>query len=65
MKKGYGYWSDTEAPPLCKDTDGCVSTPADFTRSAAATGQTTAYTAANWSDVIGIAKDGHMIIGPY
>ena len=28
-------------------------------------GQDPTYTASNWDDVIGLAKDGHVIIGPY
>jgi len=65
LKKGYGFWNDSESPNLCKDTNGCVGNPAEFTRSKATSSQTAAYTASNWDEVIGIARDGHMIIGPY
>ena len=65
LKKDKGFWSDTEAPPLCRDTDFCVSYPGGFTRNFSKAGQDKAYTPENWEDVIGIAKDGHMIIGPY
>lgn len=65
LKKNEGYWNDSEAPPLCRDTNFCTSDPAGFSRNFAATGQSAAYTASNWDDVIGIARDGHMIIGPY
>lgn len=39
--------------------------PAGFGRNFAAEGQEPAYTQENWDEVIGIAKDGHVIIGPY
>ena len=65
LKKDKGFWSNTEAPPLCRDTDFCVDYPGGFTRNFAKAGQDKAYTPDNWDDVIGIAKDGHMIIGPY
>ena len=32
LKKDKGFWSDTEAPPLCRDTDFCVDYPGGFTR---------------------------------
>lgn len=65
IKKNQGYWSDSKAPPLCKENIDCMKKTADFTRAAAQSPQTPAYTAAKWDDVIGIARDGHMIIGPY
>ena len=65
LKKGFGYWDDKAAPPLCAETPGCTAAPGTFTLTAANAGQTPAYTKANWDEVIGIARDGHMIIGPY
>ena len=65
MKKDQGYWNDEESPPLCRDTDFCLSDTAGFTRNFAEDGQTAAYTADNWDEIIGIARDGHMIIGPW
>ena len=31
MVKNYGFWSDSAAPALCRDTGNCVSDPASFT----------------------------------
>lgn len=31
MVKDYGFWSDSAAPALCRDTGNCVSDPASFT----------------------------------
>ena len=65
MVKGYGYWSDTEAPPLCRDTDDCVADPAAFTMAATAYGQSVYYSQSTWDSPIGLARDGHIVIGPY
>ena len=65
MIKGYGYWSDTDAPPLCRDKDSCTTATGTFTKSAAAPSKTVFYSGANYDEPIGLARDGHMIIGPY
>lgn len=31
LKKDQGFWSDSVAPALCRDTSGCVSSPAQTT----------------------------------
>ena len=65
LKKGKGYFSDSQPPPECLSTDNCLADPADFTMNKSWNNQPLAYTAENWDDVIGLAKDGHVIIGPY
>ena len=65
FKKNKGWWSDTASPPLCRDTDFCTTSTAVFSRQQGSSSQESAYTASNWDDVIGIARDGHVIIGPY
>ena len=65
MHKNLGYWSDTDSPPLCRDSSGCVSGTGAFTLAAASTSQSVAYTASNWDTPIGLARDGHLILGPY
>ena len=59
IKKNEGFSNDSTAPALCKDSGDCTSDTAVYTRSSGA------FTAENWDDVIGIARDGHVIIGPY
>ena len=65
MEKNKGYWSDTVAPPLCRDTGDCVDSPGPYQLSASAYGQSVTYSAATWDSPIGLAKDGHVILGPY
>ena len=59
IKKNEGYWNDSAAPALCRESGECTSKTGEFTRTSGA------YTAENWDEVIGIARDGHVIIGPY
>ena len=33
-KKGYGYWNDSESPPLCRGFDDCTATPGPFSLAA-------------------------------
>jgi len=61
LNKNYGFWSDTEAPALCKDTDNCVTKQGPFNKDAS----NSFYTARNWDKPIGLARDGHIILGPY
>ena len=65
LKEGKGWASKTEAPTACRTTEDCLSAPLNFITTTAASGQEPAYTADNWDDVIGLARDGHMIIGPH
>ena len=65
LKRDFGGWSDTEAPNLCSSYDDCILRTGSFTRSYVTDNQTKAYTRYNWDDVIGLARDGHVIIGPY
>ena len=65
LKKNLGWWSDSESPPLCRDQQFCTTHPSGFARNFSADGLDLPYTKDNWDDVIGIARDGHMIIGPY
>jgi len=65
MRKDYGYWSDTEAPDLCRDIDDCLNDTANYMKTGSLSGQTDTYTAANWDDPIGLGMDGHVLLGPY
>ena len=38
--EGKGYFSTSDAPPLCRDEGNCASAPAEFTLNNAASGQT-------------------------
>ena len=63
--EGYGYASKTDAPPLCRDTDGCTTEPAKMTMNNSRNNQVPYFTAENWDKPVGLAKDGHLIMGPY
>ena len=68
IKKGYGFASTTEAPTLCINSanDECMNSPSTYVTTKANSGQTSPF--ANTSDyggLIGLAKDGHVIVGPY
>lgn len=65
MRKGKGWWGDIFAPPLCASKDGCTTDPYDFTIAATAPNQTDSptYSADTWDSPIGLAKDGHVIMG--
>lgn len=67
LVKDYGYWSDTDAPSLCRDAadDACLTATDDFTIAAADASAGSFYTADNWDGPIGLARDGHIILGPY
>ena len=52
--------STTDAPALCKDTDGCtLENLSQFILDAGY------YDSSNNGGIIGIAKDGHLLVGPY
>mmetsp|Transcript_41063 Transcript_41063/g.53856 ORF Transcript_41063/g.53856 Transcript_41063/m.53856 type:complete len:244 (+) Transcript_41063:567-1298(+) len=66
--KNYGYWSSTHAPPLCKSTTNCTTAPWTMNKAAGTNNgvaQQSYFTAANWDKPIGLARDGHLIMGPY
>ena len=65
LVKDQGYWSNSEAPPLCRNSPGCLTGAAAFTKSAFIQGQPEAYSTFMWDTPIGLARDGHVIIGPY
>ena len=65
LVKNYGFWSDSESPALCRDTSNCASDPANFTLNNALSSQTVFYSASTWDSPIGLARDGHVILGPY
>ena len=65
LVKDYGYWNDSEAPPLCREFNDCVNNTGTFTKGAAESGQNSFYSASNWDKPIGLARDGHIILGPY
>lgn len=52
------YTSTTVVPKMCKDTDGCKDYPADW-------GLGSWTTVSNYGGDVGIARDGHVIKGPY
>ena len=62
---GYGFHSTTDAPALCRATTNCTTKPAEVTMGAGSNSQSTYFSASNYDKPIGIARDGHMIIGPY
>lgn len=64
--EGKGYHSKTTVPPLCKDTSNCISDTSSFVKSAksaANAGNALPYPAPD-SNVYGLAKDGHLMVGP-
>ena len=63
--KNYGFWHGTEAPALCRKTSGCTTAPATMTMGTGVNSQSSFFTKANWDKPIGIARDGHLIMGPY
>ena len=65
MRKDLGYWNDQKAPALCRDTGICVDDPENFTLTGAAPGKGLTYEASTWDTPIGLARDGHIIIGPH
>ena len=58
-KKGNGSASTSAAPGMCKDSDDCKKDPISFAISKSYTDTST------YGMIIGLAKDGHLIYGPY
>ena len=65
LVKDYGFWDDSEAPALCADVAECTSDTPTYLMNKAKSGQTSFYVAGNWDKPIGLALDGHLIMGPY
>ena len=68
VRKGYGFASTTEAPVLCADSanDECMTNPSSYVTTKANSGQTSPYAdTSDYGGLIGLAKDGHVIVGPY
>ena len=66
MHKSRGHHSQTAVPDLCRDASGCLTSTNTYMRDSVNTVNTDyTYTAATYDTPIGLAKDGHVIIGPY
>ena len=59
LEKGNGWASTSVAPDMCINTEACRNDPVKFALDNAYTNTST------YGNIIGFAKDGHMIIGPY
>ena len=63
MRKDLGHWSNTKAPGLCKDRDGCEDDPLNYVLTQKRPNNAAvAYSAETWDEPIGLAKDGHIIL---
>ena len=38
LKKNQGYWSDSQSPPLCSETENCLTSTSEFVTSNSASG---------------------------
>ena len=68
VKPGFGFASTTEAPPLClrSANDECMTNPSNYVLTKANSGQVSPFAdKSDYGGVIGLAKDGHIIVGPY
>ena len=65
MVKDYGFWDDSAAPELCTAATGCMADPPKYLMENARAGQTSHFVAGKWDVPIGLALDGHLIMGPY
>jgi len=61
LVKDYGFWDDSVSPNLCKNDESCYTTAGDFTLAAS----NNFYVKSNWDKPIGLARDGHIILGPW
>jgi len=58
MKESSTYWSETDIPRMCTDTDDCKDYPWSW--------GTQAWTDnTSYGGNVGLARDGHVIKGPY
>jgi hypothetical protein len=51
--------SKTTTPGKCKDDESCMKNPVEYGRNLGWTDTS------NWGGIVGVAKDGHIIYGPY
>ena len=68
IKPGFGFASTTDAPVLCNSSvnNECMTDPSNYVKTKASSGQTSPYAdTSDYGGVIGLAKDGHIIVGPY
>ena len=66
IKAGAGFADAKVAPALCKDAAGCTTGTPDFVRTGSSGGQDAAYKdTTNNGGMLGLARDGHIIVGPY
>lgn len=61
LVKDYGFWDDGNSPALCESDEDCYTIAGEFTLAA----PNNFYTTDNWDKPIGLARDGHIILGPY
>ena len=59
IKSSWTAFSATDAPALCRDSDVCMN---DLTTAITDVGY---FSKANNGGVIGVAKDGHLLVGPW
>ena len=64
--EGKGPASKTKPTTLCKDSSVCMSDAAQFAKKIGSSGQVSPYAStSNHGGYVGLAKDGHFIMGPY
>lgn len=63
-KSGKGLHSTTEGPELCADYDNCAATNT-IARDMKLDANEPMFSAAKWYYPVGLARDGHLIMGPY
>ena len=62
---GKGFASKTVVPPLCKDTSTCLTDTPTFVKTQKSTANNAAALPyATNQEVYGLAKDGHLMVGP-
>jgi len=65
MHKSRGHHSQTYAPSLCRDASGCLEATKNYMMgSTDSTNTIGTFDTDNYDTPIGLAKDGHVIIGP-
>ena len=68
IKAGLGWASTTSPSTLCRATTDqeCMTDPQTYTLTSAKSGQVPAFQdTSNFGGLLGIARDGHIIVGPY
>ena len=64
-RKGYSLHDQSVCPELCNNIDGCASDPSTMVKTMTVNNQPQLFTAATWDQPIALARDGHLIVGPY